>query len=274
MTGEEERMGLLDGKIAIITGGASGIGRAGVVRMSEEGAAVVIADLDHNAGQALAESLAASGREALALAVDVRDSASVQAMVAGTLARFGRIDALFHNAMSPPLINKQDARITELAEEIWHRIIDLVLTGTFLCTKYVAQAMLKQGAGSIILTATADALVGQAGIDGYTAAKGGVVALTRSAAAGLSPQGVRINAVCPSFVETPHQAAFLGDPALRAELEKMHLMPITQPEDIAEFAVFLASDRARYMTGGIHVVDSGYTCFKGGMDTRAVVATE
>jgi NAD(P)-dependent dehydrogenase (short-subunit alcohol dehydrogenase family) len=267
-------MGLLDGKIAIVTGGASGIGRAGVVRMAEEGATAVIADLDHRAGLALVEQLAARGLRAAAIDVDVRDSASVQAMVAETVARFGRIDVLFHNAMSPPLINKQDARITELPEDIWHRIIDLVLTGTYLCVKYVAQAMLKQRAGSIILTATTDALVGQAGIDGYTAAKGGVVALTRSAAAGLSPEGVRINAICPSFVETPHQMAFLDDPALRAELDRLHLLPISKPEDIADFAVFLASDRARCMTGGVHVVDSGYTCFKGGMDTRAVVAAE
>lgn len=267
-------MGMLDGKIAIVTGGASGIGRAGVTRMAEEGAAVVIADLDHRAGLALSDGLAAGGHEALALRVDVRDSGSVQQMVADTLARFGRIDALFHNAMSVPLINKEDARVTELPETIWQQIIDLVLTGTYLCVKYVGQEMLKQGSGSIILTATTDALIGQAGIDGYTAAKGGVVALTRSAAAGLSPEGVRVNAICPGFVETPHQMAFLGDAKLRAELERLHLMPIAKPEDIAEFAVFLASDRARCMTGGIHVVDSGYTCFKGGMETRAVVAAE
>jgi len=267
-------MGLLDGKIAIITGGASGIGRAGVTRMAEEGAAVVIADLNLEGARALADDLAAKGHAALALRVDVRDSVAVQAMVADALGRFGRIDVLFHNAMSPPLINKQDDRLTELPDATWREIIDLVLTGSFLCAKYVGQAMLKAGSGSIIFTATTDALIGQAGIDAYTAAKGGVVALTRSAAAGLSPHGVRVNAVCPSFVETPHQMAFLSNPELRAELDKLHLMPITQPEDIAELAIFLASDRARYMTGGIHVVDSGYTAFKGGMDTRQVVAAE
>ena len=111
--------------------------------------------------------------------------------------------------------------------------------------------MLKQRSGSLILTATTDALIGQAGLDAYTAAKGGVVALTRSLAAGLSPEGVRVNAVCPSFVETPHQAPFMGNPVERRKIEDMHLMGIMQPEEIADFAVYLASDKAKRMTGGI-----------------------
>ena len=115
---------------------------------------------------------------------------------------------------------------------------------------------------------TVDALIGQAGLDAYTAAKGGVVALTRSLAAGISPEGVRVNAICPGFVETPHQAAFMDVPEERAKIEALHLMPVLQPEDIAEFAAFLASDRARYMTGGIHVVDSGYSAFKGRLDLK------
>ena len=125
---------------------------------------------------------------------------------AATVERFGRIDVLFHNAVSVPLVNKQDRRITELPEETWHAIVGLVLTGTFLTAKYVAQKMLEQRSGSIILTATVDALVGQAGLDAYTAAKGGVVSMTRSMAAGLSPEGVRVNAICPGFVKTPHQS--------------------------------------------------------------------
>lgn len=267
-------MGMLDGKIAIVTGGASGVGRAGVVRMAEEGAAVAIADINRPAAEALAESLTAQGHEALPLNVDVRDSASVRAMVAATLGRFGRIDVLFHNAVDVPLVNRSDARITELPEEVWDQIVGLVLTGSFLCAKYVGQAMLAAGSGSIVLTATVDALIGQAGIDAYTAAKGGVVAMTRSTAAGLSPHGVRVNAICPGFVDTPHQAPFLADPALRAQIERLHLMPVLDPVDVAELAVFLASDRARHMTGGIHVVDSGYSAFKGGMDIKAVVASD
>jgi NAD(P)-dependent dehydrogenase (short-subunit alcohol dehydrogenase family) len=203
---------------------------------------------------------------------DVRDFKQVQRLVANSVARFGRIDALFHNAMNVPLINREDNRATELPEETWREIIDLVLTGTFLCCKYVGRQMLSQKSGSIILTATTDALIGQAGIDGYTAAKGGVVAMTRSLAAGLSPEGVRVNAICPGFVETPHQAPFLGDPVERKKLEDLHLMGILQPEEIADFAVYLASDKAKRMTGGIHVVDSGYTAFKGTMALKETIA--
>ena len=193
-------------------------------------------------------------------------------MAADTVARFGRIDVLFHNAMNVPLVNRGDGRATELAEETWHEIVDLVLNGTFYCCKYVGQEMLRQKSGSIILTATTDALIGQAGIDGYTAAKGGVVAMTRSLAAGVSPEGVRVNAICPGFVETPHQAPFMSDPAERKKIEELHLMGILQPEDIAEFATFLASDKAKRVTGGVFPVDAGYTAFKGLMSLKDTIA--
>jgi len=260
----------LSGKIALITGAASGIGRAGARAFAAAGAGVVVADLNEKNGRAVVAELGAG--KAVFQPLDVRDSVQVQAAVTETVRRFGRIDALFHNAMNVPLVNREDNRATELAESVWREIVDLVLTGTFLCCKYVGQQMLKQKSGSLILTATTDALIGQAGIDAYTAAKGGVVALTRSLAAGLSPEGVRVNAICPSFVETPHQAPFMGDPVERRKIEDLHLMGILQPEEIADFAVFLASDRAKRMTGGIHVVDSGYTAFKGRMDIKTTVA--
>ncbi|MGH6933218.1 MAG: SDR family NAD(P)-dependent oxidoreductase [Dongiaceae bacterium] len=263
-------MSLLAGKIAIITGAGSGIGRAGAQAFAAAGAKVVVADIHRDSGQKVVDEIGAD-RAALELA-DVRDTEQVQRLVANTIARFGRVDALFHNAMNVPLINREDNRATELAEDTWRHIIDLVLTGTFLCCKYVGRQMLKQKSGSIILTATTDALIGQAGIDGYTAAKGGVVAMTRSLAAGLSPEGVRVNAICPGFVETPHQAPFMNDPAERKKLEDLHLMGILQPQEIADFAVYLASDKSKRMTGGIHVVDSGYTAFKGTMALKATIA--
>ncbi len=264
-------MTLLKDKIAVVTGAASGIGRAGAQLMAAQGATVVVADIDKTAGQKVAEAIEADSGKAVFQPLDVRQSQSVQDMVAATVARFGRIDVLFHNAIDVPLINKQDDRATELPDAVWDDIIGLVLTGTFYCCKYVGRRMLEQKSGSIILTSTVDALIGQAGIDGYTAAKGGITALTRSLAAGLSSEGVRVNAICPGFVETPHQASFLGVPEERAKLQALHLMPILQPEDVAEFAVFLASDKARYMTGGVHVVDSGYTAFKGTMALKATV---
>ncbi len=260
----------LNGKVALITGGASGIGRAGCEMMAREGAAVIVADLNGEGASAVATAIADNGQRALACAVDVRDSASVRAMIAGAVAHFGHIDILFHNAVSVPLVNNHDRRITELPEEIWAKIVDLVLTGTFLTAKYTAQHMLQRKTGSIVLTATVDALIGTAGIDAYTAAKGGVVALTRSMAAGLSPEGIRVNAICPGFVATPHQSVFMDNPVEREKIERMHLMGIMEPEDIAAFAVFLASDEARRITGGIHTADSGYMAFKSHVDLGAV----
>jgi NAD(P)-dependent dehydrogenase (short-subunit alcohol dehydrogenase family) len=261
----------LDGKVAIVTGAASGIGRAGARMMAAEGAAVVVADINEPAGRAVVGEIEKAGGRAQFHTVDVRRSESVQALVDDSVSAFGRIDVLFQNAVNVTMVNREDRRATELPDETWQALIDLVLTGTFLCAKYVGRRMLKQKSGSIILTATTDALIGQAGIDGYTAAKGGVVALTRSLAAGLSPEGVRVNAICPGFVETAHQAPFMDVPEDRARIEALHLMGILQPEDIAAFAVFLASDKARLMTGGIHVVDAGYTAFKGTMDLKATI---
>jgi NAD(P)-dependent dehydrogenase (short-subunit alcohol dehydrogenase family) len=259
----------LTGKVAIVTGAASGIGRAGAHAFAAAGATVVVADINKEGGEQVVQEI---GGGAQYQPVDVRDSLQVQRMAANAVARFGRIDVLFHNAMNVPLVNRGDGRATELLEATWHEIVDLVLNGTFYCCKYVGQQMLRQKSGSIILTATTDALIGQAGIDGYTAAKGGVVAMTRSLAAGISPEGVRVNAICPGFVETPHQAPFMSDPAERRKIEELHLMGILQPEDIADFATFLASDKARRITGGVFPVDAGYTAFKGLMSLKDTIA--
>ena len=263
-------MNRLKDKVAIVTGGASGIARAGSELMALQGAAVAVADLNVTGAADVAHTIRASGGEAEPFSVDVRDSQSVQALVDDVVDRFGRVDILFHNAMSVPLVNNHDRRITELPDDIWHQIVDLVLTGTFLTAKYVARHMLNRKQGSIILTATTDALIGQAGIDGYTAAKGGVVAMTRSMAAGLSPDGIRINTICPGFVDTPHQAVFMSNPAERDKIERLHLMGVMSPEDIGHLAVYLASDEARRITGSIITADSGYTAFKTPVDLTTV----
>ena len=131
--------------------------------------------------------------------------------------------------------------------------------------------MLARRAGSIILTATADALVGCAGLDAYTAAKGGVVAMTRSMAAGLSPDGVRVNAICPGFVTTEPQLEWMRDPARAAALDPLHLLPVATPEQIAPLAVYLASDESAVATGGIYPIDSGYLAFKARIDVMGAM---
>lgn len=257
----------LDGKVAVVTGGGSGIGRAGAQAFAREGARVVVADLRAERAEAIAADLPG----ATAAAVDVAASDQVQRLVDQTVARHGRIDVLFHCAADVPFINAQDRRVTELPEETWDRMLAIHLTGTFLVCKYVGRAMLAQRSGSIILTATADALVGCAGLDAYTAAKGGVIAMTRSMAAGLGPDGVRVNAICPGFVTTEPQMEWMADPARAATLDPLHLLPVATPEQIAPLAVYLASDESAVATGGIYPIDSGYTAFKARIDVMGAM---
>jgi len=257
---------LLKDKVSIITGGCSGMGKAGVELFSKAGGQIVIADINENAGVELENKLKNLNFLVEFIKTDVTNTKNVQNTINEVINKYGKIDILFHNAVDVPLVNNHDKRITELPEEIWHKITTLIVDGTFYISKYVAQQMLKQKSGSIILTATTDALIGQAGLDAYTASKGAIISLTRSMAAGLSPEGIRVNAICPGFVETPHQMNFMNDPKIRKELEDLHLMGILKPEDIAEFALFLASDKSRMITGAIHAVDSGYTAFKGKME--------
>jgi NAD(P)-dependent dehydrogenase (short-subunit alcohol dehydrogenase family) len=160
-----------------------------------------------------------------------------------------------------------------MPEAVWDRMIAIHLTGAFLMCKYVGRAMIDNGAGSIILTATTDALIGVAGLDAYTAAKGGVVAMTRSLAAGLAPDGIRVNAIAPSFVATESQMEWMADPDRARALDPLHLLPIATPEQIAPFAVYLASDEAAVVTGGIYPIDSGYMAFKAQIDVMGAMQT-
>lgn len=258
-------------KVCLITGAASGIGKASALLFADEGASVIVADLNAARGRQVCDTVTERGGSALFVQVDVRDTSSVEEMVKTTLSHFGKIDVLFHNAMNCRLVNDQDRRVTELPESVWTEIINLVLSGTYRCCKAVGQVMVSQSYGSIILTATTDALVGIAGYDAYTAAKGGVVSLTRSLAAGLGRNGIRVNAICPGFVETEPQLEWLRKDGAEQMMRMLHLLPIAKPQDIASFALYLASDESSIMTGGIYPVDSGYSAFKANLDLSGVL---
>jgi NAD(P)-dependent dehydrogenase (short-subunit alcohol dehydrogenase family) len=258
-------------KAAIVTGAASGIGKAGAVLFAAQGAEVFVADINQDAGRSVAEEINAAGFKASFVPLDVRETASVDTMVNTVMERSGRIDVLFHNVVNARMVNQQDRRCIDLPEDVWLEIVDVVLSGTFRCCKAVGRQMIRQHSGSIVLTATVDALVGCAGYDAYTAAKGGVISMTRSLAAGVAGDGVRVNAICPSFVETEPQREWLDEPGARDAMRMLHLLPIAQPEDIAQLAVYLACDESSKVTGGIFPVDSGYTAFKAHIDLSTLL---
>jgi NAD(P)-dependent dehydrogenase (short-subunit alcohol dehydrogenase family) len=258
--------GRVEGKIAIVTGAGSGMGRAGAALLAAEGATVVVADIHRENGERVARSIHEAGGRADFLPLDVRSSESVESLARETVARHGRIDVLYHNAVDVKFVNEQDRRATELPDDVWDRMIDLVLSGTFRCCKYIGRHMVERKSGSIILTATVDALMGCAGLDAYTAAKGGVVSMTRSFAAGVGKDGVRVNAVCPGFVYTEPQREWLDRPASKSMMSTLHLLPVATPEQIAPFVLYLASDESAVVTGGVFPIDSGYMAFKANVD--------
>ncbi len=265
------RGGRLEGKVALVVGGGSGMGRAGAAAMAAEGATVAVSDLALDRAEAVAATITSAGGTAVGLHVDVASPELVRALVADTVARFGRIDALYHCAADVHLVNTKDSRLTELDDDIWRRIIDVHLTGTFLVLKHVGRQMLAQRSGSIIVSSTVDAFVGCAGLDSYTAAKGGVTSMVRSFAAGVGRDGVRVNAIAPSFVSTESQMVWLDDDQARATIESLHILPIPTPEQIAPFVVYLASDESAAVTGTVFPVDAGYMAFKANVDVMGTM---
>jgi len=264
----------VEGKVAIVTGGGSGMGRAGATLLAAEGAKAVVTDINEERGATVCHSILQAGLEATFIRADVREVESVKELVARTLAKYGRIDVLYHNAVDARFVNNEDRRLTELPEETWDRMIALVLTGTFLCCKYVGRQMLAQRAGSIILTSSVDGLIGCPGLDSYTAAKGGVIAMTRSFAAGMAKDGVRVNAICPGTVSTESQMEWLQNPKAQAIMQSLHLLPLAKPEQIAPFVVYLASDESAVVTGGIFPIDAGYMACKADVDVMSITRTE
>ena len=258
----------LDGKVTLVVGGGSGMGRAGATAMAAEGAKVVVADLALERAETVAASI---GKNAAAMHVDVTSPELVERVVAETVERFGRLDVLYHCAADVHFVNTQDRRLTELEDDVWARMIDIHLTGTFNVLKHVGRQMVRQGSGSIIVSSTVDALVGCAGLDSYTAAKGGVTSLIRSFAAGVGRDGVRVNAIAPSFVSTEPQRVWLDDERARSTIQSLHILPVPTPEQIAPFVVYLASDESIAVTGTVFPIDAGYMAFKAQVDVMGTM---
>jgi dihydroanticapsin dehydrogenase len=253
-------MGRLEGKVGLITGGAGAIGRATARRFAEEGASVVVADRD----EARAEEVAAAlrndrGAPALGLAVDVTSDISVAAMVSQAVAAYGRIDILF--TCAGVLVS---GSVTETSLADWDRTLAVNLTGPFLASRHVVPVMIEQGGGSIVHMSSTAGLVGETSIAAYCASKGGVLMLARQMALDYARQGVRVNVICPGWIDTP-----FNDPAIEAAGGKEALAPYVEqmvpigrqgtPGEVADVVAFLASDEARLMTGSVVTVDGGLT---------------
>ena len=253
-------MARLAGKVAFITGGGGGIGRATAERFAEEGAKVVIAEIDPERGAAAAEAARAkagnSGGDAHFVQCDVTERASVEAAVAETVARFGKLDVLHNNAGGSTM---RDGPVTEAPDDEFWRVIKLVLYGTFLCSKLAIPAIIDAGGGSVINMSSNVALMALPGRDCYTAAKGGIAAITRSMAVEYAPHRIRVNAIAPSVTLTERVKRLLAQSPEIERLGRSHLLGFGQPIHIADMAVYLASDESAITTGQVISVDSGVT---------------
>jgi NAD(P)-dependent dehydrogenase (short-subunit alcohol dehydrogenase family) len=245
-------------KVVLITGGSSGIGKASALRYAAEGATVVIADLSEEQGQAAAEEVKKAGSsESLFVACNVADVNSVKEMIRKTIDTFGRIDVAVNNAG----IGGPSAHTAEYPDDEWQKVININLTGVWLCMKYELQEMVKAKKGVIVNMASILGKVGFMGSSAYVASKHGVVGITETAALEYAPRGIRINALCPGFIYTPmlDNAGLAEDDDLHRAIENMHAMKrMGKPEEVADALLWLSSDQATFVTGHSLAVDGGF----------------
>ncbi|MEO6840436.1 MAG: glucose 1-dehydrogenase [Bradyrhizobium sp.] len=251
--------GILDGKIALVTGGASGIGRATAVAMAREGARVAVADRSEESAAATVALINAAGGQAIAIGGDVTGEADVTAMVARTVSAFGRLDCAFNNAgVAPNAVGPTGQRLHELSRTSFDTMLAINLTGVFLCLKHeIAQMLAQGGGGAIVNTASIAGLIGLRTSSHYVAAKHGVVGLTKSAAMEYSTDGIRVNCVNPGYITTPMTKETVETRGAEI-LAKVPMGRMGVPEEIAEAVVWMCSDKASFMTGASQVVDGGY----------------
>ncbi|TCN29262.1 NAD(P)-dependent dehydrogenase (short-subunit alcohol dehydrogenase family) [Kribbella orskensis] len=247
--------GTLEGKVVLVTGGGSGIGRASALALAREGADVVVTDVVDEGGNETLRLIEEAGGKGLFVRGDVAAAADVQRIIGEVEAHYGRLDCAFNNAG----IEGAQAPTAECTEENWDRVLTVNLKGVWLCMKYEIPLMLKQHKGSIVNTASVAGLVGFPNIPAYNASKGGVIQLTKTAALEYAEDGIRVNAVCPGVIRTPMIERFIGGSA-EAEAQFVAMEPVGRmgtPEEIAEAVVWLCSDAASFVTGDALPVDGG-----------------
>jgi NAD(P)-dependent dehydrogenase (short-subunit alcohol dehydrogenase family) len=245
-------------KVALVTGAASGLGLATAKAFAEAGAAVVLADRNEKSVRAAVEELTSRGHQALAIPCDVTDDGQVEAMVAQTVATFGRLDAAYNNAGIQNVL----AEAAEQTREDFDRVTGVNLRGVWSCMKFELLQMRQQGSGAIVNCSSIGGVIGGAGRGTYHAAKHGVIGLTTSAALEYAARGIRINAICPGLIQTPMSdqmvAAGQGD-ALQAMLKDVPIARLGRADEIAAAVLWLCSDAASFIVGHALVVDGGYT---------------
>ena len=252
-------MGRLDGKVALITGSGSGIGRAAAELFASEGARVAILEIDEASGVETERRIRGAGGEACFIHADVTEPESVAGAIASTTERFGRLDVIYNNAGGS---TARDAAVTEAPDDEFWRVIKLDLWGTFLTCKHGIPALIAGGGGSVINTSSNLAVMGINGRDCYTAAKGGVAAITRSMAVEYAPHNIRVNAIAPAATRTERVVRLAeANQAIDAMVKRGQLLGWCEPVDIAYMALYLASDESASTTGQVIPVDSGATIF-------------
>jgi len=243
------------GKVALVTGGASGLGRASAIALAKEGAGVAVSDVAVSEGEATVQMVKQSGGQAIFIRADVTKSGEVETMVKEIVKVFGRLDFALNNAG----VDGVRARTADYPEDVWHQVISINLTGVFLCLKHELPVMVKQGSGVIVNMASVAGVTGFPGHAAYTASKHGVIGLTKTAAIDYAKAGIRVNAICPAYTRTPMVTRMLEQtPDLEAKLiSRVPLRRLGTAEEIAQAVIYLFSDSASFITGHSLVMDGG-----------------